>query len=123
MEEIIEKQFDAYIKRTIKNTVINVKKQEIRKQTKEVSIETLQEGIDTSFSFEPHLEQELEDYFEDERISKIIKKLKPCKKEILKLRILERYSSKEIGKIMNKKDSSVRHIYSDTIKQIKERLK
>ena len=39
------------------------------------------------------------------------------------MKILNKYNSKQIAKILNKSDSRVRHIYNDTIKEIKNKMK
>ncbi len=45
------------------------------------------------------------------------------KKEILELKILHKYNSKQIAKIKNKSDSRIRHIYNDTINEINKKMK
>ena len=121
VKEALEKQFDSYIKRTIKNTVIDYKRYETRKKHREISFETLNNDISVPFLFS--FKSSLEDYFENEKLYDIIAKLKPEQKKILELRILQNYNSKQIAKLLNKSDSRIRNIYNDTIKEIRKKIK
>ena len=123
MKEALEKQFDTYIKKTIKNTIINYKKYEMRKKHREVSFESLSNETDISVPFSFSLKENLEDYFENEKLYNIVSKLTPEQKEILELKILYNYNSKEIARQLNKSDSRIRHIYADTIKKINNQMK
>lgn len=116
-----ELQFDAYIKKTIKNTVINYKKQENTKKHRETSFEDINEEIAVPFLFE--MRDKLEDYVENEKLYNAIASLNDEQKQIMKLKILDNYTSKEISRLMKKSDSRIRHIYSDAINQIREKLK
>lgn len=120
-KDTLNKQFDAYIKKTIKNTVINYKKYEERKRHREMSMEELSQDISVPFLFS--LTHSLEDYFENEKLYNIIAGLKKEQKSILEMKILNKYNSKQIAKTLNKSDSRVRHIYNDTIKEIKNKMK
>lgn len=80
MKEALEKQFDTYIKKTIKNTIINYKKYEMRKKHREVSFETLSNETDISVPFSFSLKENLEDYFENEKLYNIVSKLTPEQK-------------------------------------------
>lgn len=120
----IEIQFDTYIKRTIKNTIINYKKFELRKQHRETSFETLTSEKDISVPFLFNIKEEkIENYFEDEKIYQIVSKLKPIQKQVLKLKILYQYNSSEIAKMVGKSDSRVRNIYIETIRNIRKELR
>ena len=135
VREVLEKQFDTYIKKTIKNTIINYKKYEIKKMHREVSFETLSNDADISVPFSFSLKENLEDYFEvaasflilnyfeNEKLYTVVSKLTAEQKEILELKILYNYNSKEIAQQLNKSDSRVRHIYADTIKKINNQMK
>lgn len=120
-KDTLNKQFDAYIKKTIKNTVINYKKYEERKRHREMSMEELSQDISVPFLFS--LTHSLEDYFENEKLYNIVAGLKKEQKSILEMKILNKYNSKQIAKTLNKSDSRVRHIYNDTIKEIKNKMK
>ena len=120
-KDTLNKQFDAYIKKTIKNTVINYKKYEERKRHREMSMEELSQDISVPFLFS--LAHSLEDYFENEKLYNIVAGLKKEQKSILEMKILNKYNSKQIAKILDKRDSRVRHIYNDTIKEIKNKMK
>lgn len=120
-KDTLNKQFDAYIKKTIKNTVINYKKYEERKRHREMSMEELSQDISVPFLFS--LTHSLEDYFENEKLYNIVAGLKEEQKSILEMKILNKYNSKQIAKTLNKSDSRVRHIYNDTIKEIKNKMK
>ena len=123
VREVLEKQFDTYIKKTIKNTIINYKKYEIRKMHREVSFEALSNDADISVPFLFLLEGNLEDYFQNEKLYTIVSKLTDEQKEILELKILHKYNSKQIAKMKNKSDSRIRHIYNDAIKEINKKMK
>lgn len=123
VREVLEKQFDTYIKKTIKNTIINYKKYETRKMHREVSFEALSNDADISVPFSFSLKENLEDYFENEKLYTVVSKLTAEQKEILELKILYNYNSKEIAQQLNKSDSRVRHIYADTIKKINNQMK
>lgn len=69
------------------------------------------------------LEGNLEDYFQNEKLYTIVSKLTDEQKEILELKILHKYNSKQIAKIKNKSDSRIRHIYNDTINEINKKMK
>lgn len=118
MNDDIEKQLDAYIKKTIINTVIDFYRQEKRARQREISLEEIKKTNETSLSF--FHGKNLEDYFENERLSEYISKLSEEKKRIIKLSILENYNSKEISKIIGKSDSRIRHILTETLKDIKK---
>ena len=122
-KDTLNKQFDAYIKKTIKNTIINYKKYETRKMHREVSFEALSNDADISVPFSFSLKENLEDYFENEKLYNIVAGLKKEQKSILEMKILNKYNSKQIAKILDKSDSRVRHIYNDTIKEIKNKMK
>ena len=120
MKEGLEKQFDAYIRKTIKHTVINFAKRETKKRQREISFELLEnsnfnENSSMSFSFC----DKIEELFENEKLAKIVKDLPEESKRILKLKFIDNCSSKEIANIIGKSDSRVRHILNDTLKEIK----
>lgn len=123
MKSVIEKQFDSYIKKTIKNTIINFAKTELIKKQREVSIELLDNNnYDTSVPFLLDTNK-LEELFEDEKLTSIITALPEVKKKILQLSILENYTSKEIASIVGKSDSRIRHIINDTLNEIRNKYK
>ena len=120
-KEVLQKQFDTYIKKTIKNTVINYKKYENKKSSTEVSIEELND-FDTSVPFS--LEgKHLVDFLDNDKLISIVSQLKPIQIQILELKILDVCTSKEIAELLGKSDSRIRHIYSDTINEIKNKMK
>ena len=121
-KEALNKQFDTYVKKTIKNTIINYKKYETRKMHREISFEALTQENDISVPFLFSLNDNLEDYFENEKLYTIVSKLTKEQKDILELKILNKMNSKEIAKLMNKSDSRIRHIYNDTIKEINKKM-
>lgn len=120
MDNGLEKEFDAYIKKTIIHTTIKFAKDEIQKKQNEVSFEILQDVIDNNYN-EPKYYNNIEDLFENEKLSSIIAKLPIEKKTILKLSIVDKYNSKEIASIVGKSDSRIRHIINDTLKEIREK--
>lgn len=123
VKSVIEKQIDAYLKKTIKNTIINFAKAEMIRRQREVSIELLDNNnYDTSIPllFENN---KLEELFEDKKLTSIIASLPEVKKKILQLSILENYNSKEIANIVGKSDSRIRHIINDTLNEIRNKYK
>ena len=84
-------------------------------------MEELSQDISVPFLFS--LTHSLEDYFENEKLYNIVAGLKKEQKSILEMKILNKYNSKQIAKTLNKSDSRVRHIYNDTIKEIKNKMK
>lgn len=90
---------------------------------KEVSFEELSNDTNMSVPFLFSLEGNLEDYFQNEKLYTIVSKLTDEQKEILELKILHKYNSKQIAKIKNKSDSRIRHIYNDTINEINKKMK
>lgn len=122
MDNGLEKEFDTYIKKTIIHTTIKFAKDEIQKKQNEVSFEMLQDVIDNNYN-EPKYYNNIEDLFENEKLSSIIAKLPIEKKTILKLSIVDKYNSKEIASIVGKSDSRIRHIINDTLKEIREKYK
>lgn len=90
---------------------------------KEVSFEELSNDTNMSVPFLFSLEGNLEDYFQNEKLYTIVSKLTEEQKEILELKILHKYNSKQIAKIKNKSDSRIRHIYNDTINEINKKMK
>ena len=122
MEKDLEKQFDSYIKKTIINTIINFAKQENIKRHREISFEDSNEAeIPVPFSFETH--GNLEDYVENEKLYNAIASLSSEQKQVMKLKIIDNYTSKEISSLLNKSDSRIRHIYSDAIKQLQTMMR
>lgn len=122
MESGLEKEFDSYIRKTIKHTIINFAKYENIKRQREVSIELLpdSEFDDNSLSF-CDSDADLENYFSDCKIAAIVAKMPKDKKDMLKLKLVDGYSTKEIATIYRKSKVRIRHIISDALKEIKSK--
>lgn len=122
MESGLEKKFDSYIRKTIKHTIINFAKYENIKRQREVSIELLpdSEFSDNSLSF-CDSDAALENYFSDCKIAEIVAKMPKDKKDMLKLKLVDGYSTKEIATIYKKSEVRIRHIISDALKEIKSK--
>ena len=122
MESGLEKEFDSYIRKTIKHTIINFAKYENIKRQREVSIELLlnSEFDDNSLSF-CYSDADLENYFSDCKIAAIVAKMPKDKKDMLKLKLVDGYSTKEIATIYRKSEVRIRHIISDALKEIKSK--
>ena len=122
MESGLEKEFDSYIRKTIKHTIINFAKYENIKRQREVSIELLpdSEFDDNSLSF-CDSDADLENYFSDCKIAAIVAKMPKDKKDMLKLKLVDGYSTKEIATIYRKSEVRIRHIISDALKEIKSK--
>ena len=122
MESDLEKEFDSYIRKTIKHTIINFAKYENIKRQREVSIELLpnSEFDDNSLSF-CDSDADLENYFSDCKIAEIVAKMPKDKKDMLKLKLVDGYSTKEIATIYKKSEVRIRHIISDALKEIKSK--
>ena len=116
MESGLEKEFDSYIRKTIKHTIINFAKYENIKRQREVSIEF----DDNSLSF-CDSDADLENYFSDCKIAAIVAKMPKDKKDMLKLKLVDGYSTKEIATIYRKSEVRIRHIISDALKEIKSK--
>lgn len=116
----LEKEFDAYIKKTIIHTTINFAKAEIKRNQMEIPYELLQNIVDDNYIV-LDCSNNIEDLIGDEKLSSIIASLSNEKKTILKLSIIENYNSKEIATIIGKSDSRIRHIVTDTLKEIKRK--
>lgn len=122
MESGLEKEFDSYIRKTIKHTIINFAKYENIKRQREVSIELLpdSEFSDNSLSF-CDSDAALENYFSDCKIAEIVAKMPKDKKDMLKLKLVDGYSTKELATIYKKSEVRIRHIISDALKEIKSK--
>lgn len=122
MESGLEKEFDSYIRKTIKHTIINFAKYENIKRQREVSIELLpdSEFDDNSLSF-CDSDADLENYFSDCKIAAIVAKMPKDKKDMLKLKLVDGYSTKEIATIYRKSEVRIRHTISDALKEIKSK--
>ena len=122
MESGLEKEFDSYIRKTIKHTIINFAKYENIKRQREVSIELLPDSQfdDNSLSF-CDSDADLENYFSDCKIAAIVAKMPKDKKDMLKLKLVDGYSTKEIATIYRKSEVRIRHIISDALKEIKSK--
>jgi RNA polymerase sigma factor (sigma-70 family) len=122
VESGLEKEFDSYIRKTIKHTIINFAKYENIKRQREVSIELLpdSEFSDNSLSF-CDSDAALENYFSDCKIAEIVAKMPKDKKDMLKLKLVDGYSTKEIATIYKKSEVRIRHIISDALKEIKSK--
>lgn len=122
MESGLEKEFDSYIRKTIKHTIINFAKYENIKRQREVSIELLpdSEFDDNSLSF-CDSDADLENYFSDCKIAAIVAKMPKDKKDMLKLKLVDGYSTKEIATKYRKSEVRIRHIISDALKEIKSK--
>ena len=99
-KNVLEKRFDAYIKKTITNTVINYKKYENRKRHREISLELVNEK-DTSVPFLFTLYNSLEDYFENEKLYTVVSNLKEIQKKVREMRVLQQCSYDEIAYTLN----------------------
>jgi sigma-70, region 4 len=122
VESGLEKEFDSYIRKTIKHTIINFAKYENIKRQREVSIELLPDSEfgDNSLSF-CDSDADLENYFSDCKIAAIVAKMPKDKKDMLKLKLVDGYSTKEIATIYRKSEVRIRHIISDALKEIKSK--
>lgn len=122
MESGLEKEFDSYIRKTIKHTIINFAKYENIKRQRAVSIELLPDSEfgDNSLSF-CDSDADLENYFSDCKIAAIVAKMPKDKKDMLKLKLVDGYSTKEIATIYRKSEVRIRHIISDALKEIKSK--
>ena len=101
-KNILNKEFDCYIKKTIRNTVINYKKIEQRKMRNEVSLDNIENDDELSVPFSLSYADNLEDYFENEKIANIIANLKPVQKQIIDMIVLQNMTSQEVAEIINK---------------------
>ena len=106
----VEKAFDAYIKKTIKNTVIKYAQKEIVKRQREMSLELIKTDISDNTSLSFSFGNNIEELFEDSKLAGIISELPEQKKRILKLKYVDNYNSKEIAQIVGKSDSRIRNI-------------
>lgn len=126
--EVLEKEYDTYIKKTIKNTIINYAIKETRLRQREISIEFINENK-PNLSLPFFIDEEkigvnsIEDYITDEKLYRIIANLSEENKKILELSTIENYTSNEIAKLFNKSDSRIRHILSDIKKKIRKEYK
>lgn len=122
--EDIEKEFDTYVKKTIKHTIINYAIYESKIREKEKSIEELEgKEVYTSLSFFSDIEEKtIVDCSSNAKLTNILFKLTEKQKKILTLSIIEQYNSKEIAQELSLSDSRVRHILNDTLKEIRKKL-
>lgn len=116
----VEKAFDAYMKKTIKNTVLKYAQQEILKRQREMSLELIKTDISDNTSLSFSFGNNIEELFEDSKLAGIISELPEQKKRILKLKYVDNYNSKEIAQIVGKSDSRIRNIINDTLKEIRK---
>lgn len=116
----VEKAFDAYIKKTIKNTVLKYAQQEILRRQREMSLELIKTDISDNTSLSFSFGNNIEELFEDSKLAGIISELPEQKKRILKLKYVYNYNSKEIAQIVGKSDSRIRNIINDTLKEIRK---
>lgn len=117
----VEKAFDAYIKKTIKNTVLKYAQKEILKRQREMSLELIKTDISDNTSLSFSFGNNIEELFEDSKLAGIISELPEQKKRILKLKYFDNYNSKEIAQIVGKSDSRIRNIINDTLKEIRKK--
>lgn len=120
----IENEFDTYVKKTIKHTIINYAIHESKIREKEKSIEELEgKEVYTSLSFFSSIEEKtIVDCSSNTKLTNILLKLTEKQKKILTLSIINQYNSKEIAEVLNLSDSRVRHILNDTLKEIRKKL-
>ena len=107
--EGLEKEFDTYVKKTIKNTVINYAIYESKMRKKEKSIEELKDNeVYTSLSFFSSIQEKtIVECSSNIKLTNILLKLTEKQKKILTLSIIEQYNSKEIAEILHLSDSRV----------------
>lgn len=117
----VEKAFDTYIKKTIKNTVIKYAQKEIVKRQREMSLELIKTDISDNTPLSFSFGNNIEELFEDSKLAGIISELPEQKKRILKLKYVDNYNSKEIAQIVGKSDSRIRNIINDTLKEIRKK--
>ena len=122
--EGLEKEFDTYIKKTIKHTIINYAMKESKIREKEKSIEELKDNeVYTSLSFFSTIEEKtIVECSSNMKLTNILLKLTEKQKKILTLSIIDQYNSKEIAEELNLSDSRVRHILNDTLKEIRKKM-
>lgn len=117
----VEKAFDAYMKKTIKNTVLKYAQQEILRRQREMSLELIKTDISDNTPLSFSFGNNIEELFEDSKLAGIISELPEQKKRILKLKYVDNYNSKEIAQIVGKSDSRIRNIINDTLKEIRKK--
>lgn len=117
---ILEKEFDTYIKKTIKHTIINYAEKEMKKNTNEISLENFNhEQVITTIDDEIFLD-DIKELITDEKLLKIILQLSNEKRQILKYSAIDNLTSKEIAKITGKNDSTIRKILINIKNYIRE---
>lgn len=117
---ILEKEFDTYIKKTIKHTIINYAEKEMKKNTNEISLENFNhEQVTTTIDDEIFLD-DIKELITDEKLLKIILQLSNKKRQILKYSAIDNLTSKEIAKITGKNDSTIRKILINIKNYIRE---
>lgn len=121
MKSNIEKEFDTYIKKTIINTIINFAKKEIKKRQREVSLEVLFNIPDENTLPFFNSNNQIEELFEDEKLSRIVATLTEEQKNILQMSVIDGFNSKEIANKIGKSDSGVRKTLSRTLKYIRKK--
>ena len=117
----IEKEFDTYIKKTIINTIINFAKKEMKKRQREVSLEVLFNIPDENTLPFFNSNNQIEELFEDEKLSQIVATLTEEQKNILQMSVIDGFNSKEIANKIGKSDSGVRKTLSRTLKYIRKK--
>ncbi len=104
--------FYAWAKKIMLREIIRISKKE---KAKEVFIGTLQAKDHTS---KPSVERKLE----LQEAMKLVEKLRSPAREVFKLHVIDGLSHKEIGEIMNIKDSTSRVHLTNARKELKELL-
>lgn len=121
MKSNIEKEFDTYVKKTIINTIINFAKKEMKKRQREVSLEVLFNIPDENTLPFFNSNNQIEELFEDEKLSQIVATLTEEQKNILQMSVIDGFNSKEIANKIGKSDSGVRKTLSRTLKYIRKK--
>lgn len=138
MYEDIVHQFDAYMKKSIRNCVIRFARKENLMRTRETSLDELSEKINNdetvllsdkgncavfAYAEENREQRKLEEYFSNDKVVQAVKELSEEEKEILILSILDEYTSDEIGKMYNKSGSTIRVIIHNAKQKIRKKRK
>lgn len=122
MNEEYEK-FNIYVKRAIKNTVINFSIKEKRDMPfNMVAIsDTLLSENDDSVSFYA-LDVLEESFFENEKLARALLELKPEEKRLLELTIIKGYADREIAKMTSVKENTVTRRKNRALNKLKDFL-
>ena len=120
---VVNKDFNSYVKKAIKNTIIDFSRKEKRAGnicTLDIEITLLSLSDDSAFFGSNSLYDM--SFIENENLINAIRTLSKEELELLELSIIKGYTDREIAKILSEKENTITKRKNRTLKKLKDIL-